>query len=135
MLSVAVDLHGEVEALAVGETQARLDCATDAEISTEPKHASAAGSRDVRGSIRRPVIDDDRFNCHIRRWRERSNLGEQPTEGFLLVERWHDDQHPHAQRAISRERSKYTRAPWCSSPGTCCSPAGSGSCCTPSPGT
>jgi len=106
MLAVAVDLRGEVEALAVRQLQPGLHRAADPEILAQPQQARAVRPRDLGGPVGRAVVDDHRLERDAGGSGQRLDLVEQATERRLLVERRDDDEEPH-----DALRGSYHRGP------------------------
>jgi hypothetical protein len=65
VLSVAVDLDGEVVVLFERVAEARLHRGADPEIERQPKNMCAAIGGDVRGVVARAVVDDDDIEARI----------------------------------------------------------------------
>ena len=109
MLAVTVHLHGAVEALAQGKSQASLHRAADAKITAQPDHAGAVRAGDVSGPIRRGIVDDHDFRCETVALGDGTKVRKQRGQAALFVQCGHNDKNSHpAGRTISR---RFARCP------------------------
>ena len=95
MLAVAVDLHGDVEAVGERVAEAGLHRSADPEVEREPEEPGAGRLGDRSGPVVRAVVHDDDLEVRIRG----ADLLDHPADRGGLVER-RDDRDPPLRRRL-----------------------------------
>jgi glycosyltransferase involved in cell wall biosynthesis len=101
VLSVPVDLDGDVETVGKRVAVAGLDRAADSEVERKPEKPSAGGLGDLAGSIVGPVVHHENLETGV----DVSDLLDDAPDRFCLVERRNDRDPPSREEPVF-ERSR-----------------------------